>query len=119
MHCFVGEIETERFVAVGLLLKKLNGLSRYQSRNVTVLRNPFAVIVDRILVIRRIVLTLTFEAEPVVKAWTRVIIGVPHVPFTDESRRIASVLQVLREKQGAVGDRTLVVDDAVAKPVKK
>ena len=45
----VREVQEERFVPGGLLLKKLDRLSRQQRGDVAILRHALAVFVDRVL----------------------------------------------------------------------
>ncbi len=62
-------------------------------------------------------MSLAAKAEPVIKARARIVIGVAHVPFANEACPVASLLQVFGEKDGAVGDGALVVNDAVTECV--
>jgi len=76
MHCFMGEIEEERLFPVGLTLEKLDGAARQKRGDVTVLRHPLAVIVDRVFIVRWIIPSLTFEANPVVEAGAGIVAAI-------------------------------------------
>ena len=117
MHRFMGEIEEERFLPVSLTLEKINGASRQKRGDVTVLWHSLTIIIDRVLFVWRIILSLTFEAKPVVEARAGIIIARAHMPLADEPRGISYLLQILRKKEGSLGNRTLVINHPVAKRI--
>ena len=117
MHCFVRQVQKERFVGILLLLKKFDRLLRQKRRDVTVLRHSLAIVIDRVLWARRIVLPLPLETEPVIEARARIIAGVSHMPFADETRFVPRLLQILRKEERAFWNGPLIVDHAMAKGV--
>lgn len=56
---------------------------------------------------------LALEADPVVKAGTRFVVVVAHVPLADVGGAVAGFLEVLGEEDGSLGDGALVVDHPV------
>ena len=60
---------------------------------------------------------LSSEADPMVEAWLRLVTAVAHVPFADEGGFIAGLVQILRKKGRADGNRRIVIDDPVLKRV--
>lgn len=56
---------------------------------------------------------LALEADPVMKAGTRFVVVVAHVPLADVGCAVAGLLEVLGEEDGSLGDGALVVDHPV------
>ena len=56
---------------------------------------------------------LALERDPVVEAFSRLVVVVSHVPFADHGGAVAGGLEVFGVEAGAIGDGALVIDDAV------
>ncbi len=117
MHRLVGKIEEERLIAVGLFLEPLHRVTCEQGHNVTALIDALPVHVDGVIGGRWEILSLSFEAIPIVEARPRIVTLAPHVPLADEAGIVSGFLQILGEKHGASGNRALVIDDAMAERV--
>ena len=117
MHRLVGQVEEEGFFGGFLLLEPVDGVVGEFSRDVAFLFHAFAIHVEGVVRGRGEILALATEAHPVIPAGLRFVAFAAHVPFPDEAGGIAGFLQILREIDGARGDRPVVVDHPVAERV--
>ena len=104
----IAEVEEEGLIG-GSLLEPLDGLVGQDVRIVALECLPFAVDVK----LRIKVGALSLEADPVVKAGTRFVVVVAHVPLADIGGAVAGFLEVLGEEDGSFGNGALIVDHAV------
>ena len=104
----IAEVEEEGLIG-GSFLNPLNGLVGQDIRIVALEGLAPAVDVE----FRIEVGALALEADPVVKAGTRFVVVVAHVPLADVGGAVAGLLEVLGKEDGSLGDGALVVNHPV------
>ena len=104
----IAEVEEEGLIG-GSFPKPLDGLVGQDIRIVAL--EDLAPAVD--IEFRIEVGALALEADPVVKAGTRFVVVVAHVPLADVGGAVAGLLEVLGKEDGSLGDGALVVDHPV------
>ena len=114
MNCLVRQIQKKWFVAI-CFLKKINCFPRQQRCDVSILRHPLPVIINRIAIIGRVILALTFEAKPIVKSRSGIITRMAHMPLPNKPCLVSCFLEILWKEQRAVGHWSLVVDHSMTK----
>ena len=117
MNGFVRQIQKERLVTVTLLFQEVDGVTGQERGDVAVLGHPPAVDIDCVVRMRRVVVPLAAEAHPIIKSGSRIVMVPTHVPFPNETRRITSILKILREEAGALRHQPIVVDDTMTEGV--
>ena len=108
------QIQKKWSVAI-CFLEKFNCFPRQQRCDVSILWHPLPVIINRIAIIGRVILTLTFEAEPVVKSRSAIITRMAHMPLPNKPGLVSCFLEILWKEQRAVGHWSLVVDHSMTK----
>ena len=117
MNGFVRQIQKERLVTVTLLFQKVDGVAGQECGDVTVLGHPLAVDIHGVVRMRGVVVPLSAEAHPIIKPRSGVVMVPAHVPFPHESRRITSILKILRKEPGPLRHQPIVVNDTMTEGV--